>query len=158
MNHWNGRDGARIDNLIMSSASRALVFPRKRREYAFFFFSLWTRRSRAKGEDRFETKGRDTIFGWKSVVGYAYRTFLFCPLCLASFLSLLIAQLILSKRLDQEGKCLALVFFFRILNTPREFFDGSRRKLINMLRSVQNIHAETACDGLSQLHWLSYVL
>lgn len=84
-----------------------------------------------------------------------YRTFLFCPLCLASFLSLLIAQLVLGERLDQEGKCLAQVFFFRILNTPREFFVGSRRKLINMLRIVQNIHAETAFDGLSQVHWLS---
>lgn len=76
-----------------------------------------------------------------------YRTFLFCPLCLASFLSLLIAQLVLGKRLDQEGKCLELVSFFRILNTPREFFVGSRRKLINMLRSVQNIHVETAHSG-----------
>lgn len=85
----------------------------------------------------------------------AYRTFLFCPLCLASFLSLLIAQLILSERLDQEGKCLEQVFFFRILNTPREFFVESRRKLINMLRSVQNIHVETAYNGLSQVHWLS---
>lgn len=87
-------------------------------------------------------------------LGCSYRTFLFCPFCLASFLSLLIAQLVLGERLDQEGKCLALVFFFRILNTPREFFVGSRRKLINMLRIVQNIHAETAYDGLSQVHWL----
>lgn len=85
----------------------------------------------------------------------AYRTFLFCPLCLASFLSLLIAQLVLGKRFDQEGKCLELMSFFRILNTPREFFVGSRRKLINMLRSVQNIHVETAYGGLSQVHWPS---
>lgn len=85
----------------------------------------------------------------------AYRTFLFCPLCLASFLSLLVAQLVLGKRLDQEGKCLELMSFFRILNTPREFFVGSRRKLINMLRSVQNIHVETAYGGLSQVHWPS---
>lgn len=85
----------------------------------------------------------------------AYRTFLFCLLCLASFLSLLIAQLVLGKRLDQEGKCLELMSFFRILNTPREFFVGSRQKLINMLRSVQNIHVETAYGGLSQVHWPS---
>ena len=106
-----------------------------------------------KEKMRFVKGCRDDI---RRVRIHAHRTFLFCPLCLASFRSLLIAQLILSERLDQEGKCLELVVFFRILNTPREFFVENRRKLINMLRSVQNIHVETAY-GLSQVHWLSFL-
>lgn len=133
----------------MSSASRARSSPDRR------FFSSRFFPSDGESKAREKIKGTTDYLSVAQTNRRAYRTFLFCLLCLASFLSLLIAQLVLGKRLDQEGKCLELMSFFRILNTPREFFVGSRQKLINMLRSVQNIHVETAYGGLSQVHWPS---